>query len=366
MELDQAAGPGHRQARTRLGDLPRHHLPPRPALLRRDQRHGDPRRLRPHQAERPGQGRALPCTVVNGTDTGAKVTDCGAMGSEKRSGARLEVPRDLPAPRTRLRAPGTDNRNCNTNNLVRSDEGVAVSHEADPTHDGRFMFVTDERGGGIVPPGLIVRAGHRQPVRQRRRPRLRHQQPGQHQVRHDARAAKGRLHQRRRGAGGDVLRHPRHRAGARVSSGSSRRTTRRASRSSTTTSTRSGRLQFEEQASFTLPNANTWTAEDFKIRKNADGTRTYFIADERHPPRHRHRELDRPAQPGRRAGTGRLLGRHAHELGLVAAAALLLPGLRRAAPPPAGGPPWRLTALDRPSRLCGQAAEAIRGRLHSA
>jgi hypothetical protein len=30
---------------------------------------------------------------------------------------------------------------------------VAVSHEAVPTDDGKYMFVTDERGGGIVPGG---------------------------------------------------------------------------------------------------------------------------------------------------------------------------------------------------------------------
>jgi hypothetical protein len=39
-----------------------------------------------------------------------------------------------------------------------------------------------------------------------------------------------------------------------------------------------GDLQFREQASLTLRNANTWAAEDFKIRDNANGTRTYFIA----------------------------------------------------------------------------------------
>jgi len=39
-----------------------------------------------------------------------------------------------------------------------------------------------------------------------------------------------------------------------------------------------GHLQFEERASFTLPNANTWAAEDFTIRRNPDGTRTYFMA----------------------------------------------------------------------------------------
>jgi MYXO-CTERM domain-containing protein len=39
-----------------------------------------------------------------------------------------------------------------------------------------------------------------------------------------------------------------------------------------------GQLQFVERSSFTLPNANTWTAESFKVRRHADGTRTYFIA----------------------------------------------------------------------------------------
>jgi hypothetical protein len=39
-----------------------------------------------------------------------------------------------------------------------------------------------------------------------------------------------------------------------------------------------GHVQFRETSSLTLPNANTWAAEDFKIVNNPDGTRTYFIA----------------------------------------------------------------------------------------
>jgi hypothetical protein len=38
------------------------------------------------------------------------------------------------------------------------------------------------------------------------------------------------------------------------------------------------RMQFRETASFTLPNANTWVAEQFNIRRNVDGTVTYWIA----------------------------------------------------------------------------------------
>ncbi len=55
--------------------------------------------------------------------------------------------------------PGTDIRTCNSNNQVRSDDGVSVSHEADPTPDRRLMFVTDERGGGVVPPGSSCSPG---------------------------------------------------------------------------------------------------------------------------------------------------------------------------------------------------------------
>ena len=39
-----------------------------------------------------------------------------------------------------------------------------------------------------------------------------------------------------------------------------------------------GTVQFVERASYTLPNANTWAAEDFKTVDNGDGTRTYFLA----------------------------------------------------------------------------------------
>jgi hypothetical protein len=49
--------------------------------------------------------------------------------------------------------------NCNSNNFVLSSEGVSVSHEADPDPTGGFMFVTDERGGGVVMPGSTCSPG---------------------------------------------------------------------------------------------------------------------------------------------------------------------------------------------------------------
>lgn len=102
------------------------------------------------------KGTPLPCEVVDGTTTAAKVTDCNtteALESPARAagwkflGSVLHAGRDCgagppPAPVT-----------CNNNMVVPSREGVAVSHEAVPTADKKYMFVTDERGGGVVPGG---------------------------------------------------------------------------------------------------------------------------------------------------------------------------------------------------------------------
>jgi hypothetical protein len=45
------------------------------------------------------------------------------------------------------------NSSCNSNLVVPVGEDIAISHEFDPTHDARVGFATDERGGGVVPPG---------------------------------------------------------------------------------------------------------------------------------------------------------------------------------------------------------------------
>jgi hypothetical protein len=87
-----------------------------------------------------------------------------------------------------------------------------------------------------------------------------------------------------------------------------------------------GHLQFRERASFTLPNANTWAAEQFKIVDNADGTKTYFIAAD-----DIHRGIDvvrwtGPPNPVGAAAPAASSGATATNVGLLAAAALMLPG----------------------------------------
>jgi hypothetical protein len=91
------------------------------------------------------RGEPLKCEVIAGTNTGAKVTDCDdleAVGNGQARGWRYYG--------------HANHAGRNVNNLQtewRSDEEISVSHEAEPTWNEKWMFVTDERGGGIVPVG---------------------------------------------------------------------------------------------------------------------------------------------------------------------------------------------------------------------
>ena len=106
------------------------------------------------------KGTSFTCPVIDGTRTGAKVTDCSGMeAGQAEQATGWTFLGTFQHPGRDCGPPGTDVRNCNSNNQVRSDEGVAVSHEADPTANERLMFVTDERGGGIVPPGSSCAPG---------------------------------------------------------------------------------------------------------------------------------------------------------------------------------------------------------------
>ena len=87
-----------------------------------------------------------------------------------------------------------------------------------------------------------------------------------------------------------------------------------------------GHLQFRETSSFTLPNANTWAAEHFKIVANPDGTRTYFIAaDDIHRGIDVVRWTGRPNPVGAQAPPPSSSSTSALNLGLLGLAAFLLP-----------------------------------------
>ena len=222
------------------------------------------------------RGKPLKCELVDGTNTTAKVTDCSALEQGdsppqakgwKFLGTRNHVGRDC----------GGGQTTCNSNNMVPSNQEVSVSHEADPTADGKFMFVSDERGGGIVPGGASCSPGVDNPY----------------------------------GNGGihayditdkDNIEH------ALTPEGERAVFIGEATVASPTFCTshvmehiegeqrlvvawysqgikivdyfigNDGTFTWRETASFVLPSAQTWAAEDFKIVENDDGTNTYFIA----------------------------------------------------------------------------------------
>ena len=271
------------------------------------------------------KGTPFPCPVINGTRTGAKVTDCGGMGASRTEQATgWTFLGTFNHPGRDCGPPGTDNRSCNSNLHVRSDEGVAVSHEADPTPDHRFMFVTDERGGGVVPPGSSCSPGIDNP----------YGNGGAHAF--DI-SAPSNIHYATTPAGQKAV----YISDAVVPAetfcdihviehvpGEQRFIAAYYSQGIKIVDyfvDAQGHLQFRETSSFTLPNANTWAAEDFKIVNNSDGTRTYFIAAD-----DIHRGIDVLSWRGKPNPVGAEApsvssGTAAMNLGLLGLAALVLP-----------------------------------------
>jgi hypothetical protein len=217
-----------------------------------------------------------------------------------------------------------DNRSCNSNNHVRSDQGVAISHEADPTPDQRFMFVTDERGGGVVPPGSSCAPGIDNPFGNGGAHAFDISTPSNIRYATTATGEKSvyisdavvpaetfcDIHVIEQVPNEQRLIVAYYSQGTKIVDyfvdGA-------------------GHVEFRETSSFTLPNANTWAVEDFKIVNNADGTRTYYLAAD-----DIHRGIDvvswtgDPHPIGSRGPEGSS-GEMTLNLGLLGAAALLLP-----------------------------------------
>lgn len=215
------------------------------------------------------RGTALPCTLTTGTKTAAMVTDCSQAGpgSPLATGYKFLGTFNHPG-----RPPGQANNNLE----VPSDEGVSVSHESDPTPDAKFLLVTDERGGGVVPPGASCTQGLDNPygnggihvfdIRDPANIQYAQNSEGDkaiwrgevvlssesfctvhviHQVPDEARLFMGYYSQ-----GVKILDY---------------------------SVNRRGQWTFNEVASAVLPESNTWVAQPFLIQDNGDGTRTYFI-----------------------------------------------------------------------------------------
>ena len=115
-----------------------------------------------YRDDRP-RGTPLPCRVRNSSSTAAfttraKVTDCVAGAS----GADLSVPGWIKRGRPSLAGVkhvgsafhmGRESSTGAATPAFDSTEDVDFDHEAELTSSGRYVLATDERGGGVAPPG---------------------------------------------------------------------------------------------------------------------------------------------------------------------------------------------------------------------
>lgn len=240
------------------------------------------------------KGTRLPCTVVDGTATGAKVTDCtlrpeGVTAVNPTGAQAVTAYEELGKPAAQgARVVGTVNHpgrscgdpgtvNCNTNTEVRSDEAVAISHESDPAVNGRYMLVTDERGGGVVPPGATCSPGLDNPVgnggmhvfdlKDPAKPVYAETTDGEKAIYIGTSPTPSptfcTIHVIEQVPGEARVIAAYYDGGTKIVD---------------YTIDADGKWAFKETASYRLPGANTWASEVFKTVDNGDGTKTYFFA----------------------------------------------------------------------------------------
>jgi hypothetical protein len=211
------------------------------------------------------------CTMIPGTLTSAMVTDCSGAGpnsTERAAGWQFLGT---------FNHPGREGPVPNNNTLVRADEGVSISHEADPSPNGNLMFVTDERGGGVVSPGSSCSPGVDNPY-------------GNGGIHAFDISNPSNIHYALKPDGSKaiwisdaivpaatfctvhVIEHipdeqriivAYYSQGAKVLD---------------YFIDANGRIAFRETASLVLPQANTWATDFFRFKDNRNGTRTYFFA----------------------------------------------------------------------------------------
>ncbi|MBA3551936.1 MAG: hypothetical protein H0W27_03570 [Actinobacteria bacterium] len=229
------------------------------------------------------KGTPLNCTVVDGEQTGAKVTDCTAnqdpaavaegwefLGTYNHPGRDCVFPH----------LPGQPVTTCNSNNFVRSDNGVAVSHESDPDGTGTYMFVTDERGGGVVPPGASCSPGLDNPFGNGGAHMFDISDPTNIQY---APGYQGTPEEPKAIFIGEAVVPAETFCDIHVMepvAGSQRFITAYYTQGTKIVDYRldeTGKWVFTEVAGFILPNANTWAVQNFKTVGNQDGTVTYYF-----------------------------------------------------------------------------------------
>jgi len=202
-----------------------------------------------------------------------------ALGKPAAQGAKLITTVNHPGRNcSPIPANAPDNRGvaCNTNTVVRSDQGVAVSHESDPALGGQYMFVTDERGGGVLPPGATCAPGLDNPIgngglhvfdiRNPAKPVYAETPEGDKAIYIGTSPTPSptfcTIHVIEQIPGEARIIAAYYDGGTKIVD---------------YTVDAAGKWTFKETAAYRLPGANTWASEVFKIVDNKDGTNTYYF-----------------------------------------------------------------------------------------
>jgi hypothetical protein len=243
------------------------------------------------------RGTPLSCTVRGSLSnppfgTGAMVTDCVDGTGEGTSD--LDVPTWLASGAPSLqgvRHVGSvhhQGRNATGQITYPSTEDIDFNHEAELTHSGRYVLATDERGGGVAPPGSTCTPGadntegnggvHAYEVS-----KLQTTMPGSvleawepYARQSDGTKAIYRAQVRTKPQATACTAHVFHQIPGqnRIFMGWYSQGTQVIDY----VENRNGTLDFKEAGWFIPSNANEWVSAIFKTQKNADGTFTYWGA----------------------------------------------------------------------------------------
>ena len=232
------------------------------------------------------KGTPLPCKVIDAAaqadaETGAKVTDCTATDPMAEENV------DTPLPEAQgwkflgtIHHPGRDNGSGgtqgNSNFVVPSDQGVSISHEADPVMNNKYMLVTDERGGGVIPGSAACSPGVDNPygnggihvfdITDPTDPVYAQTPEGEKAIYIGTPQVPSptfcTTHVIEQIPGEQRLAVAYYSQGTKIIDFAI---------------DDAGKWTFRETASIVFPGAQTWTSQPFKITKNSDGTKTYYF-----------------------------------------------------------------------------------------
>ena len=247
------------------------------------------------------RGTPLPCRVRDSSSspqfaTGAKVTDC-VVGTRDNADQPLNVPEWIKIGSPSLAGvkwlgsafhQGRETAENSATPDFPSSQDIDFSHETEFTHSGRYILSSDERGGGILPPGASCAPAADNPngnggIHAYRTNALQTQRPA------SADQAFGAYAKNR--AGGKAI----FRAEVRTKPQAALCTAHvfqqipgqnrifmgwysQGTRVVDYTENADGTIDFKEVGHFIPENANEWVSAIWKVDKNADGSFTYWGA----------------------------------------------------------------------------------------